>query len=323
MAQTRNYRLNTKATIPAVGLGCWMGAPAGEKGSAVNEETYQMVKTGTELGYTHFDTASGYGNEEAVGRAIRESGVPREKVFITTKLFSTDHGRVKDAFEESLEALGTEYIDLYLMHWPQAIQKGESAKPLGPNDSPTFSETWTAMEELLKTHEGKIKNIGVSNFSIQNLEILLKTAKVIPAVNQVEGHPYLPNLDLAAYCADKGIHMTAYSPIGQGASSAVVQDPLVARLAEKYGKSTGQVLLSWGVQRGWSVVPKSSNPKRLEQNLATFELDKEDFDALSNLHKEEGKYTSLCGYGVLSNAPGTIMGWRIKEDLGWDYPLKM
>ncbi|GAA5910101.1 hypothetical protein JCM6882_006516 [Rhodosporidiobolus microsporus] len=325
MPATATYTLNTGLPLPAVGLGCWMGEPAGDKGSDINEETYQMVRKGLELGYTHFDTANGYGNEEAVGRAIRDSGVKRENLFITTKLNNSDHARVKEAFEESLEALGSGYIDLYLMHWPLASPfGGPAAKPLGPSDSPTFSETWAAMEELLKTHEGKVKNIGVSNFSIQNLEILFKTAKVVPAVNQAEGHPYLPNDKLAAYCSEKGIHLTAYSPVGQGAASPVLNDPLVAKLADKYAKSAGQVLLSWGVQRGWSVVPKSSNPKRLEENLAVFELEKEDMEALSSLHKEEGKYTSLCDYGLSPTDDSSVLfGWRIKEDLGWDYPISV
>ncbi|GAA6024316.1 hypothetical protein JCM10207_009263 [Rhodosporidiobolus poonsookiae] len=325
MSTTKLYTLSTGAKLPAVGLGCWMGAE-GENNDAsgsVNEETYTMVRRGVEAGYRHFDTASGYGNEEAVGRALRDSVLAREEYFLTTKLGNVDHHRVKEALDRSLKAFGLEYIDLYLMHWPQAIIDG-SCVPYG--QSPTFSETWTDMEALLST--GKVKSIGVSNFSIKNLEVLLQTAKVVPAVNQCEGHPYLPNHALAAYCASKGIQMTAYSPIGQSASSPVLHDPLTQRLASKYNQPAGSVLLSWGVQRGWAVVPKSSNPARMRANLAVFELEKQDMDALDVLHKEPGKashtaqYQSLCEYQLTPTSPPDVLRtWNVKEEFGWDYPL--
>ncbi|BGP18756.1 hypothetical protein JCM10213_003045 [Rhodosporidiobolus nylandii] len=318
LAQT--YTLNTGSTIPAVGCGCWMGVPT-QPGHPANEETEKMVKTALGVGYRHFDTASGYGNEEAVGRVLKDSGLPRESYFVTTKLHGPDHARVAAAFDESLERLGLEYIDLFLMHWPQPSDPADPSVTLGPNDSPTFSETWAAMEALFESHKGKIKHIGVSNFSIQNLEILLQTAKIVPAVNQVEAHPYLPNDALLAYCTSKGIHCTAYSPVGQW-NSPILHEPVVLLLAEKYSKTPGQVVLSWGVQRGWSVVPKSSNEGRLRQNLDVFELEKEDLDAISAIHKEEGKYRSLCDYGLQPSDPSDVLfGWRIKEDLGWDYPI--
>ncbi|GAA6024304.1 hypothetical protein JCM10207_009259 [Rhodosporidiobolus poonsookiae] len=317
----KHYTLNTGALIPSIGLGCWMGVP-GQQG-----EAYEMVKAGVATGYRHFDTANGYGNEEAVGRALRESGLERGEYFVTTKLNNMDHGRVREAFEDSLAALGVEYIDLYLMHWPiatpsapQSASFAAPSQPIGPTESPTFSETWTEMEKLLEG--GKVKAIGVSNFSIKNLDTLLQTAKVVPAVNQCEAHPYLPNSALQAYCKEKGVHTTAYSPIGQGASSPLLSEPLVVSLASKYGKTAGQVLLSWGVGRGWSVVPKSSNAERMKGNLEVFELETEDAEALDALHKEEGKYRSLCDFGALpSDPPGVLMGWRIKEDLGWDYEI--
>ncbi|GAA5854774.1 hypothetical protein JCM8547_004067 [Rhodosporidiobolus lusitaniae] len=313
---TDTLTLNTGVTIPRLGLGCWMGIPVSPC-SEVNDDTFQMVKRGLELGYMHLDTASGYGNEESVGRAIRESGKTREEIFLTTKLNNPDHGRVREAFDASLARLGTEYIDLYLMHWPQAI--GPNG-PLPPDASPTFVETWQAMERLfLEERKGKVKAIGVSNFSIQNLSKLLEVAKVVPAV---EAHPFLPNTELAEYCKEKGIVMTAYSPLGQG--PLILSDPLLTRLSSRYSRPAGSIVLSWALQRdpgNWTVVPKSSNPERLRQNLETVTLEQEDLDALSALHKEPGKYTSLCDFGNASEPAGVLFGWRIKEDLGFDYPI--
>ncbi|CEQ43007.1 SPOSA6832_04876 [Sporobolomyces salmonicolor] len=187
------------------------------------------------------------------------------------------------------------------------------------DQSPTFVQTWLEMEKLLST--GKVKCIGVSNFSIKNLEILLPQATVPHISNpQVEGHPYLPNDALAAYCKEKGIHLTAYCPLGQG-RSPILLEPLLAALSRKYAKPAGSILLSWGVQRGWSVVPKSSNPGRMAQNLDIFELEEADMDAISALHRQPGNYRSLCDYGPGSQKDGYCSGWRIKEDLGWDYPI--
>ncbi|KAG8952561.1 hypothetical protein FRC00_006702, partial [Tulasnella sp. 408] len=153
---------------------CWMGNP----GAA--EACEKMVKTAIGLGYRHLDTAAGYRNEESVGKAIRESGAPRSEFFVTTKLWNGDHGRVAGAFEESLARLGLEYIDLYLMHWPQA--QTADGRTLQPDESPTYVETWKVMEELLET--GKVKSLGVSNFSVKTLEVLLDQATIVPAVNQ-------------------------------------------------------------------------------------------------------------------------------------------
>ncbi|GAA6054895.1 hypothetical protein JCM3770_004272 [Rhodotorula araucariae] len=310
------FTLNTGAQLASVGLGCWMGLPAAA-GSATNAETLEMVKNALEAGYTHFDTAAGYGNEEAVGKALRESRRPRTSYFVTTKVI--DHVNLVESFEASLNKLDLEYIDLFLMHWPQHMNwtTGETT-PFG--ESPTFVETWAKMEKLLETHAGKVKQIGVSNFSVKNLEILLKTAKVVPAVNQVEAHPYCPQEPLRRYCGEKNIHLTAYSPVGQY-DSPILKEPLVVKLAEKYRTPPGTILLSWGVQRGFSVVPKSSNPARLRANRDLVELAAEDLAAVSALHTEPGKHRSLCDYGPGLAVPGWVCGWRIKEDLGWDYDV--
>ncbi|BGP45717.1 hypothetical protein JCM10450v2_001547 [Rhodotorula kratochvilovae] len=316
MPLATTFTLNTGAQLASVGLGCWMGKPAGA-GTVANAETLEMVKNALEAGYTHFDTAAGYGNEEAVGKALRESGKSRSSYFVTTKV--TDHVNLVESFEASLKKLDLDYIDLFLMHWPQHMNwsTGETT-PYG--ESPTFVETWAKMEKLLETHAGKVKQIGVSNFSVKNLEILLASAKVVPAVNQVEAHPYCPQEPLRLYCAAKNIHLTAYCPVGQY-DSPILKEPLVQQLAEKYTKPAGTILLSWGVQRGYSVVPKSSNPGRLRANRDLIELASEDLAALSALHKEEGKHRSLCDFGPGLAVPGLVCGWRIKEDLGWDYEV--
>ncbi|KAK4701095.1 hypothetical protein P7C70_g5143, partial [Phenoliferia sp. Uapishka_3] len=307
-------KLNNGLTIPVVGLGCWMGAP-GKAGE--NEEAKTMVANALKAGYTHFDTASGYGNEEAVGAAIRESGIPRETLFVTTKLGGSDHGRVAEAFEKSLELLNIGYIDLYLIHWPQATNP-ETKKVVRPDEFPTINDTWAQMEKLLAG--GKVKSIGVSNFSVPLLERLATTSTVTPAVNQVESHPYHPQFELSAYAKSKNIHLTSYCPLGQY-NSPILEEKIVKDMAAKHDKTPGQVLLSWNVQRGgYSVVPKSSNPTRLAQNLATFELSTEEMSAISKLHEEPGKYKSLCAYQSGLNVPGSIFGWTF-EEMGWDPKL--
>ncbi|GJN88260.1 hypothetical protein Rhopal_001225-T1 [Rhodotorula paludigena] len=275
-----------------------------------------MVQTAIEVGYTHLDTSAGYGNEEAVGSVVRASGKPREHFHVTTKL--ADHFRVAESFEASYKALNLGYIDLWLMHWPHASDWGAGTAPAF-DESPTFSETWAEMEKVYAT--GRVKAIGVSNFSVKNLEILLKTAKVIPAVNQVEAHPYCPQEELVQYCKGKGIHLTAYCPMGQY-NSPILKEPLVQQLADKYGKQPGSILLSWGVQRGFSVVPKSSNPDRLRQNRDLVELSPEDLAAVSTLHTEPGKHRSLCDFGPGQKKKGWLWGWRVKEDLGWNYEVE-
>ncbi|KAG8992817.1 hypothetical protein FRB90_000893 [Tulasnella sp. 427] len=222
-----------------------------------------MVKTAIRLGYRHIDTAAGYRTEEAVGKAVRESGIPRSDFFVTTKLWNTDHGRVAEAFEESLARLGLEYIDLYLMHWPQAMSPSGNIPQ--PSESPTFVETWKAMEKLLQT--GKVKSIGVSNFSIKTLEVLLDDAIIVPAVNQN---------DLMAYCKSRGIHLTASSPLGY-ANSPLHSDGDILRVAWKYAITPAQVMLSWGMQRGTSVIPKSEKEERLQANISV------------SLHSAEGE----------------------------------
>ncbi|KDQ58974.1 hypothetical protein JAAARDRAFT_205970 [Jaapia argillacea MUCL 33604] len=302
------FTLNDGTKIPSLGLGCWMGVPGG------GEKVLEMCQNALKVGYRHFDTAFGYGNEEQVGQAIRESGVPRSEIYLTTKLPNHHHHKVQESFETSLKALDCEYIDLYLMHWPQA--NDDAGNPLAPEQSPTIIETWKAMEALLKT--GKVKTIGVSNFSIKTLTQLLPHCKVVPAMNQVELHPCLPSDDLKAFCDEKGIRLTAYSPLGRpmapGAKPIFFTDPTIASISEKLGVSPAQVVISWGVQRGTVVVPKSENVERMKANLALVKLSSEDMKAINDLHKQAGMHRSLLAYHNLD--PGKVFGWTY-EQIGW------
>ncbi|KAL8287501.1 hypothetical protein RQP46_003359 [Phenoliferia psychrophenolica] len=305
MAPTPTHKLNSGYEMPVVGLGCWMGKP-GVVGE--NQEVEDMVTNALKVGYTHFDTANGYGNEEAVGRAIRNSGVARD---------GWNHHDVAGKFQESLDLLGLDYIDLFLVHFPMTkdLKTGEV---LPRSAHPNIQETWADMEALLAT--GKVRSIGVSNFSIKNLEYLLETAKVVPAVNQIESHICWPQQDVADFCASKGIFNTAHCPLGQYQPVAL-KDEKVASIAQAHSSTPAQILLSWSVQRGnWSVVPKSSNVDRLRKNLELLTLTPEEMSTLSNLHKESGKYRSLCDYAGGMDVVGEIMGWTY-EELGWDPAL--
>ncbi|PVF95249.1 putative GCY1-galactose-induced protein of aldo/keto reductase family [Serendipita vermifera] len=298
--------LNNGVKIPGIGMGLWMGSPGG------HDEAIRTTNLALKYGYRHLDTASGYANEEAVGEALRNSDVPREEVFITTKLKGDDHGRVAEGFERSRKALGVEYIDLYLMHWPQA-EDPETGRVLQPDESPTFVETWLSMEKLLET--GKVKAIGVSNFSIKTLEVLLPKVNIVPAVNQIEIHPSLPNTELIEYCKAKGIVVTAYTPLGRP-GAPFYTDSVFTSLAEKYQVGVGQILLSWAVMRGTIPIPKSSNPDRAKQNITLIQLAPEDIGKIDDFHKQPRMHRTLC----FTKPEGVgIFGWTW-EQLGW--PMK-
>ncbi|KAI1319834.1 hypothetical protein EDD11_002828 [Mortierella claussenii] len=275
-------KLNTGATIPLVGLGTWQS-----KKDAVK----QAVKIALGAGYRHIDAAWIYGNEKEVGEAIKESNIPREELFITTKLWNSSH-RPKDvlpALQASLDNLGLDYVDLYLMHWPIAFKSGSTPFPKGEDgkvlvEDVDFTETYKAMEALIAT--GKTKAIGVSNFSVKNLEKLLKTATVVPAVNQVELHPENPQWELLEFCQSKGIQLTAYSPLGSTDSPMIKRDE-IKKIAEKHNSSNANVLIAWGRQRGTCVIPKSVTEARIISNFKDIELDSEDLKVLKGL--TEGK----------------------------------
>jgi len=253
--------LNNGLTMPWLGFGVFK-VPEGE-------EVENSIKSALETGYRHIDTAALYGNERGVGKAIRASGVPREEIFLTTKVWNDNQRkqRIHEAFEESLDRLGMEYVDLYLIHWPV---KG------------FYQKTWKKMEEIYKS--GKAKAIGVSNFLVHQLEDILNDCQVIPAVNQVEFHPFLLQPELLKFCQSRNIQLEAWAPLIQG-GFAGVRD--FEQIAEKYQKSPAQVLLRWDLQHQVVTIPKSTNPKRIAENanIFDFELSAEDMLKIDQLDK--------------------------------------
>ena len=277
----KTYTLNTSKTIPAIGLGTWKSS---------DEDVYKAVLAAIETGYRHIDTAACYGNEKPIGDAIRDSKIPRDQLFVTTKVWCTDHTRVKQALDTSLEKLGLDYVDLYLMHWPV---------PLNPNGNhpnfPTlengkrdilkdwdFIKTYQQLQDVLTT--SKTKAIGVSNLTITNLKKLLEApgVTVVPATNQVELHPYLPQPKLVQFCKDNGIVVEAYSPLGS-TDSPLLLDEIVADIAKKNNVSPATILISWALWRGTVVLPKSVTPSRISSNFEVIELSDEDGKQLNDL----------------------------------------
>ncbi|KAI1134010.1 Aldo/keto reductase [Hypoxylon sp. FL0543] len=276
MAEIKNtsktFTLPSGDKIPAIGLGTWQSP---------KDATAKAVKHALSVGYRYIDTALAYGNESEVGEGIRASGVPREQIWVTTKLDNTWHKRVAEGLDTSLKSLGLDYVDLYLMHWPSSTRPDDLKKHY---DDWNFIDTWREMQKLLGT--GKVRNIGVSNFGITNLEKLLNdpSCKVKPAVNQIELHPNNPSPKLVAYCKEKGIHCTGYSCLGS-TNSPLYKDQTLQSIAKARGKTPQQVLLLWGIQQGWDVIPKSVTPERIESNfdIDGWELTEEEINKLNNL----------------------------------------
>lgn len=273
---TTKFKLNTGAEIPGIGLGTWR---------STDDEVYNAVITALKNGYRHIDTAAIYRNEEAVGRGIRESGVPREEIFVTTKLWGTQHRNPLKGLEESLQRMGLEYVDLYLMHWPVPLKDNPKYPGIPPAsvgierntdlENWDFVKTWELMQELPAT--GKTKAIGVSNFSVNNIKQLLASPgnKIVPATNQVELHPLLPQDELVSFCQEKGIVVEAYSPLGSGTAD-IITDPIIVGLAKKYNVEPAQYLINWGLKRGYVVLPKSITPSRIISNFQEFDLTADD-----------------------------------------------
>jgi diketogulonate reductase-like aldo/keto reductase len=254
--------LHNGVKMPWVGLGVFKVTDG--------DEVIQSVKAAIKNGYTSIDTAAIYKNEEGVGQAIKESGVPREELFITSKLWNSEQGyeSTLKAFETSMEKLGLDYLDLYLIHWP------------GKNK---YKETWKAFEKLYK--EGRIRAIGVSNFQIHHLEDLIASAEIKPMVNQVEFHPHLTQKELKAYCEKEGIQLEAWSPLKQG---QLLNEPVLQEIAEKYNKSVAQVILRWDIQQGVVTIPKSVKEHRIIENadIFDFELTAEEMERIDGLNQD-------------------------------------
>ena len=239
-------KLNNEVEIPCLGLGVYQSPPG--------KTTERAVCYALKVGYRHIDTASLYGNESDVGKALRQSGIQREEVFITTKVWNSEQGydATLQACERSLRRLGLAYVDLYLIHWPvQGMGK----------------ETWKAMIQILK--EGKARAIGVSNYTIVDLKEIIYNSVVVPAVNQVEFHPFLYQKELLRFCENNKIQLEAYSPLTRGKR---LNHPMIVKIAKKYGKTPAQVLIRWGLQHDTVVIPKSIHEDRISANCQVFDF---------------------------------------------------
>lgn len=266
MSNVPTIELNDGVRIPQLGFGVFQIKP---------DETAAAVKTALGIGYRHIDTAEMYGNEKQVAQGIRDAGLDRADVFVTSKLNNGFHkpDDARRAFDQTLKALDSDYVDLFLIHWPlPTLYDGD------------FVSTWRVFEEFAR--DGRARSIGVSNFQVAHLERLAKETDTVPSVNQIELHPYFQNTEVRSYGREHGIATEAWAPIAQG---KVLDDPVINRIADARGKSAAQVVLRWHIQRGDIVFPKSVTPERVKENfeIFDFELDDSDMDAISALDKGE------------------------------------
>jgi diketogulonate reductase-like aldo/keto reductase len=264
MADQPRIRLNSGTSIPQLGFGVFQVPPT---------QTADVVIEALQVGYRHIDTAAMYRNEEGVGRAIAASGLPRSEIFVTTKLNNDAHGHdpALRAFELSLERLGTDYVDLYLIHWPLPAQGH-------------YVQTWQALIELHR--DGRARAIGVSNFQQTHLQRIIDETGVVPAVNQIELHPYLTQAQLRAFDAERHIVTEAWSPLAKG--GALLREPAVVMLAEKYGRTPAQIVIRWHLQLGNVLIPKSVTPARIAENFDVFdfELADDDMHSITELNQD-------------------------------------
>ena len=262
-----NIELNDGHTIPQLGFGVFQIPP---------RETVEAVTEALEVGYRHIDTAEMYGNEREVGQAVEQSGLDRGEVFVTSKLNNSFHrpDDARRAFEQTLSELGFDYVDLFLIHWPlPTLYDGD------------FASTWRTLEEF--TGDGRSRSIGVSNFQVEHLERLAAETETVPAVNQIELHPYFQNEEVRSYGEGHGIATEAWSPIAQG---ECLDDGAIEDVAARHGRTPAQVVLRWHIQRGNVVFPKSSTPERIRENfeIFDFELEPREVEAIDGLDRDEG-----------------------------------
>jgi 2,5-diketo-D-gluconate reductase A len=269
--------LHDGTSIPQMGFGT-LNVPDGAASSPDDAETARIVSLAIDAGYGHFDSAQGYMTETGVGRTVRESGLPREDFYITTKLANDNHrpDDVRRSFDETMARLGLPYLDLFLMHWPLPTRYGGD-----------YVSTWRAMTELLA--DGRVRSVGVSNFQPDHLDRIISETGVVPVVNQVEMHPRFVNAEVRAACARHGIAIEAWSPLAQG---RYLDDPVISRIAAAHGRTPAQIILRWHIEQQNIVIPKSSHPDRMASNLAVFDfaLTAAEREALSALDRgEEGR----------------------------------
>ena len=266
MTAVPQIALNNGQSIPQLGFGVFQIEP---------KDTFEAVSTAFQVGYRHIDTAEMYGNEKEVGEAVAKSGLDRADVFVTSKLANDAHrpDDARRAFDASLEALGFDYLDLFLIHWP-----------LPTKYDGDFVSTWQTLEEFYR--EGRARSIGVSNFQPHHLRRLHEVTEITPAVNQIEVHPFLTQDDVRSFCAEHQIAVEGWSPIGQG---AVLDDPAIGSIAERVGKTPAQVVLRWHIQRGDIIFPKSVTPARINENFEIFDFELSDGDVaeISALNKNQ------------------------------------
>ncbi len=310
----RNLTFRNGDILPALGLGTWKSDPG---------EVYEAVLEAIKIGYRHIDCAYIYGNEKEIGQALKKAFsddlVKREDIFITSKLWNNSHKKqdVKPALKETLNNLQLDYLDLYLIHWPvaqepDAVQPESESDFLSPDQVP-MEETWQAMEQLVD--EKLCKHIGVANYSINNLQKLISTSRIIPEMNQVEIHPCLPQNDLVSFCQQHNILVTAYSPLGSKDRVAAMKsddDPdlfeldSIKEIAKNHGKTPAQILIAWPLNRAISVIPKSTNPDHIKSNFEAADIDLSEME-MEAINNEEKNYRFIDGsFWAKDNSPYTM-----------------